>query len=645
MGEYSVEKVYFHSMPGFLVTGNLYRPKHAGASAPGVLCPHGHHRDGRFHKATAAEIDAQIQQGAETFRNNARSPLQARCVHLAKMGCVVFHYDMIGYADSQQIPHEVAHGFRQQRPDLNSDQRWGLFSPRAESLGQSVMALQTWNSIRALDFLTSLPDVDPDRIGVTGASGGGTQTFILCAIDDRPDVAFPAVMVSTAMQGGCICENCCYLRIDAGNVDFAALFAPKPLGLTAADDWTRDMASDGFPQLQQLYRLFDRSENVALTARLEFGHNYNQVSREAMYRWFAKHLGLPGPVVETEIEFLTPDQLTVFDDQHPRPPGGIEFEVQLMRQWARDIQQQMVPVATTGANARSEINARRNQWISDFVDMAIGPVGPESDRALRMAQAHEPAAAQNAPIVRVDFQLTNDRGEIVNVVGLGPKDNLTKAEKRMEREACLWIGDDGSRAFHPEHPDHQAVQSILATGAAVYVVDHSFWPGGNAPAKVVSNDRDFAGYTFGYNSPIPAARAQDLCGLILTRERLPFGSPQNLVCTNASSLGTALLTAVRCQTSLRTIMLDTKSKRLADVNSIRSAALLPGAARLGDVPAFLAAIQHGRVNIDGESPTDINVLINRPITRPADASGNSPAFVFGEARTSAWQQWLDALSR
>jgi cephalosporin-C deacetylase-like acetyl esterase len=107
------------------------------------------------------------------------------------MGCVVFFYDMVGVADSLPIGH-----------------RQGFLDVQAELRLQNFMGLQTFNSIRALDFLLSLPDVDPQRIGVTGASGGGTQTFILCAIDDRPAAAFPAVMVSTAMQGGCICENC-----------------------------------------------------------------------------------------------------------------------------------------------------------------------------------------------------------------------------------------------------------------------------------------------------------------------------------------------------------------------------------------------------------------------------------------------------
>src|SRR5262249_37424811 len=145
-----------------------------------------------------------------------------------------------------------------------------------------------------------LSDVDPARIGVTGASGGGTQTFILCAVDDRPAVAFPAVMVSTAMQGGCICENCCYLRQGTGNVEFAALFCPKPLGMSAANDWTKEIEKKGLPELKALYRLYDAEDAVMAKTLLQFDHNYNQVSREVMYNWFNKHLklGLAGPVAE-----------------------------------------------------------------------------------------------------------------------------------------------------------------------------------------------------------------------------------------------------------------------------------------------------------------------------------------------------------
>src|SRR5260370_41405587 len=120
---------------------------------------------------------------------------------------------MVGNADSQQIGHTK-----------------GFLDAEAELRLQSFMGLQAWNSIRALDFLSSLPDVDPKRIGVTGASGGGTQTFILCAIDDRPGAPFPAVLVSAPQQGSCGCEKHFYVRQDTGHILVCAPVAPQPPG-------------------------------------------------------------------------------------------------------------------------------------------------------------------------------------------------------------------------------------------------------------------------------------------------------------------------------------------------------------------------------------------------------------------------------
>ncbi len=202
---YTVEKVFFESFPGHFVTGSLYRPKGRSGKLPAVLCPHGHWPAGRFHETAEKDFRRQLAEGAERFEPSGRHPLQARCMQLARMGCVVFHYDMVGYADSVQLEHGPGY-----RPAMSTAENWGYFSPQAEVRLQNMMGLQSYNSIRALDWLSELPDVDPQRIGVTGASGGGTQTFILTAIDPRPAAAFPAVMVSTAMQGGCTCENAPY---------------------------------------------------------------------------------------------------------------------------------------------------------------------------------------------------------------------------------------------------------------------------------------------------------------------------------------------------------------------------------------------------------------------------------------------------
>src|SRR5207249_3918715 len=183
-GEYTVEKVYFESAPGFFVTGNLYRPKNVAGKAPGVLFAHGHWADARLSESTDAELRRELADGEERFEQGGRSRFQSMCVQLARMGCVVWQWDMLGNSDSQQLSRNLVHGFKKQRPEMNTTENWGLFSPQAEAHLQSAMGLQTWNSIRSLDFLLSLPEVDPDRIAMTGASGGGTQTMILGAPDE-----------------------------------------------------------------------------------------------------------------------------------------------------------------------------------------------------------------------------------------------------------------------------------------------------------------------------------------------------------------------------------------------------------------------------------------------------------------------------
>ena len=206
-------------------------------------------QDGRFYDAGLETVSKQIETGAEQFNKVDVSLAGSSCA-IGTHGCMVFHYDMIGYADANQLGH---------RPEkwkhLDRAQGWGFMSVQADLRLQNMMGLQTWNSIRAVDFVLQLDDVDPSRVGVTGASGGGTQSMILGAIDERIAASMPCVMVSTAMQGGCTCENAPLLRIDQGNIDIAAATAPRPLGLTAADDWTIDLKTRGFPDLENIYQM------------------------------------------------------------------------------------------------------------------------------------------------------------------------------------------------------------------------------------------------------------------------------------------------------------------------------------------------------------------------------------------------------
>ncbi|MBM3724209.1 MAG: hypothetical protein FJW40_02125 [Acidobacteria bacterium] len=248
---YTIENVVLETIPGYFLAGNLYRPASRTGKLPGILLPHGHWRNGRI----------------ENTQNYSGIALGA---NLARQGFVAFGYDMVGYNDTSQTPHSFG-----QTP---AEQLWA-FNP---------YSLQTWNSIRALDYLASLPDVDTARLGATGASGGGTQTFTLAAIDNRIAFAAPVNMVSAIMQGGSPCENISSLRLDTSNVEFAAMLAPKPQHLVAATgDWTRNVPREEFPAIQAIYALYDRTANVT-TEQFEAPHNYHRESRESVYRFLAK---------------------------------------------------------------------------------------------------------------------------------------------------------------------------------------------------------------------------------------------------------------------------------------------------------------------------------------------------------------------
>ena len=249
--DYTVEKVRFEARPGFYVTGNLYRPVGSGPF-PGIVSPHGHWERGR------------LEEGE-------RGSVPGRCITLARMGAVVFSVDMVGYNDSLQFAHN-----------------WG--GSREKLWGIHPFATQLWSNIRAVDFVQGLPDVDPERIGCTGASGGGTQTFALMAVDDRIKVAAPVNMISCSMQGGCLCENAPILRLANSNMEIGAMMAPRPLLMVSATgDWTRETPHVEYPAVRSVYRLYDAEDRVA-NVHVDAGHNYNKASREAMYRFFGKWL-------------------------------------------------------------------------------------------------------------------------------------------------------------------------------------------------------------------------------------------------------------------------------------------------------------------------------------------------------------------
>jgi dienelactone hydrolase len=604
MGDYSVEKVYFQSLPGFYVTGNLYRPQSAEGKCPAVLCPHGHFPDGRFGDQGLELARREIVAGAERFENGGRNQIQARCAQLARMGCVVFNYDMIGYCDSVQISFDLAHRFAKQRLDMNSPDGWGLFSPQAESTLQSVLGLQAWNSIRALDWICQLPDVDPARIAVTGASGGGTQTFILGAIDPRPAVLIPAVMVSTAMQGGCTCENASLLRVGTGNIEFAALIAPRPLCLISANDWTREMPTKGYPELKRHYEMLGVADRIEHTPLLHFGHNYNHVSRSVMYQFVNRHLGLGlrEPVIEEDFPRLTQTELTVWDDDHPAPETGPDVERRILQTWWTDTQHQLKRVRPRDAATRDAYR----QLVAPALDAIIGRRVPAADR-IEFEQRDKNRAGDHWQITG----LLRHRPADQDPGQAAAREALPLAffvpEGWQEGPVAIWVDVRGKEGLLSEGEPRDEVRQLLDRQIAVIGVDlleqGELTNGASPPDETrrVDNPREAAAYTWGYNRALFAQRVHDLLTVIGFAANHPR-SPSQIWLVGLQGAG-PWVAAARAQAAHQVdrAVVDTEGFRFLNVTTIGDPQFLPGGAKYDDLPGMLALAAPQSLWLAGES--------------------------------------------
>ena len=589
-GEYTIEKVYFESAPGFFVTGNLYRPKNLTGKAPAVIFPHGHWKDARFLNQPDKYVREEIASGQERFVEGGKSRFQSMCVQLARMGCVVWQIDALSDSDSIQFSPEVIHKFAKQRPEMNRAEGWGLYSAQAEANLQSVMGLQTLNLVRSVDFVLGLPDVDPTRLAVTGSSGGGTQTMLLAAADTRVALSYPVVMVSTAMQGGCTCENASLLRVNSGNVEIAALFAPKPQGMNTANDWTKELATKGFPDLQKLYGLYGKKDFVTLQRGEHFPHNYNAVTRSGFYALLNKQfkLGFEAPIIERDYQPLPKEKLTVWDDAHPAPKAGDpEFERGLLRWLKADAQQQLQALAQTEEGREQVLRPAIETLIGRPYAQAGAITFPDASTQWRDSHFRTQGKLLNATYgeeVAIDWlQPINPTGEVV-----------------------IWLDDAGKGSARlPDGTIRPELQELIDRGVGVLTADLFLQDDKKLKqTRVVTGPREVPAYTFGYNHALFAQRVHDVMTITsyLLRPRDASQPPIKKVSLAGFGKMGAVAAAARASTgeAIAKAAVDTAGFRFGQLLDYRDPMFLPGGSKYLDVPGLLCVASAQPLWVAGE---------------------------------------------
>jgi len=253
---YSVENVALEILPGVYTTGSVYKSL-KGKKCPVIINPNGHFGDGRY-----------------------RADQQYRCAMQARMGAISVSYDLFAWDESQ----------------LQFDSKW-----HRKSVAHTI---QTLNAIRWIDYLTSLKNADPEKVAITGGSGGGSQTMLVTAIEDRIKVSIPVVMTSSYFSGGCPCESGMPIHLCCGgtnNAEIAAMCAPRPmLIISDGKDWTSAVPRLEFPFIQRTYGFYNKEALVENSHFGNEGHDYGLSKRLASYPFLAKYLGLNAKAAQNE---------------------------------------------------------------------------------------------------------------------------------------------------------------------------------------------------------------------------------------------------------------------------------------------------------------------------------------------------------
>lgn len=451
---YSIKKVMFESRPGFWSTGNLYLPNPMPKKVPAILNVIGHWEPQRLTRQEDADYPQQL-------------------ANFARMGFICLVTDMIGKVDSLQISHEYG---------KNEKELW-----KSNGLG-----IQLWNNVRALDLLCSMPEVDSEKIGMTGASGGGSQTLFLSLVDDRIKAAAPINMISLQMQGGCQCENAAGLRRHTDNSEMCAMLAPRPLFLAGSTgDWTKDQETMEYPAMLETYRQYE-AENMVEHYYQVADHQYNAKTRQRVYSFFSRHLmGREMNWVEQPIEVADVQDLTWF-----RGCGhalGFENDDEF---YAAHKAERAADVAALSAEEKRKMLG----WMTG-IDSA-SPVTADGD----LIEMDGITIEKNV--------VTAAKGEQIPYIRLIPANWDGK-------RVCLALGGNGKMCV-----DNEMIQRKLAEGISVISGDLFMTGEFEGAEKTIRGGERGSNYFTTFHDTTDSFRAQDVA--LLWKVALSYGSEGSL---------------------------------------------------------------------------------------------------------------------
>ena len=566
---YRVEKIVFQTMPGVWMTANAYVPDgKPDQTFPAVLCVHGH------------------WQGAK------QDPVvQSRCIGLVKLGFFVLCVDAFG-AGERAIGEALGeyHG--------------EMTGASLLLLGRPLSGIQVYENMRAVDYLQSRPEVDPDRLGVTGSSGGGNQSMYAGAYDERFRCVVPTCSVGNYQAylsaACCMCEVVPGIlqRQEEGHV--LGLAANRGLMVTSATQdafqFSVDQARISISRAREIAALTSADGPSAVKHTIiESPHHYNQPMREAMYGWMTKHLkgeGDGGPIPEPEIKPEEPEVLRCFPgDSRPDDYVTIPrfFAEEARRQLTNRESESDKLYLTTLAEAKTvdDRNAVREKAVDQLA------------KTLNMKATTSPLnvkQSRGAEGLFIDLTFETEPGLEISA----RCDSAVIEKPDSQKLAVLLNVDEGAeKAFGSQQAEELRKQGYVimapelrATGKFAVAGDRI----GNAP------DHNSAEWSLWIGRPLLGQWTLDVVRTLDALENQTGALPKDILICGASSSGTVALTSaaiddrisqVHIQSALGTFVDDQK------FNGPRLGMLVPGLLRdVGDISHIAAMIAPRKLTIE-----------------------------------------------